>query len=828
MYMISPQHKHTDPTQLPTLASRKHMRAFFKNWIRNAKITARWNQNKTDARYAIAAFLQSQSATLADPKRANWLEESINTLEELEKLQLKQRFITAHIHSEAHTPQAAQNAYGTEIPFQSAPTHTSVENTLKNEVMIFMPATHADVQLKMKVTDVLRKGLTYTRAFLTILNLHDTSIMQDGSPTQTKNLEVHTRLEVQLHLFKKHIYTAYQLQNKGANKPRGKKALQQAMTAYDVLMDSLAEALVHIKVYKKITDAMQGIIHMAALLWSNHYSQPSIHIQHASKDHAHLLIFEPSCTPSSGNTEASWVKTLAKAHPWIKRLPWQILQRPQPLHTDGARSITEKVTLVLVKKVRCAENAKKKNSTYFVDCTPLGELGAVPAPCTRDNAAERYNATLLNQKALYLGNHVHNDAPPFPALEETIFTQLRTLSALLTKARCKQGITIPLTNIYLTQKKFPSVKNNIPWLQEKTNAGKEIRHILNRYAIYYDAAKIKCIYLDKHTDTFTMEQKKLECAENYIPIYIQYYDPTIFHYAKKTYPHKTFTDRQIIQAALYVAEERLEIFKEKLSECPHHLEKWPLHQEAITDIATVQQFLKNKAILTLHAQKIPDFVTQATCRLSEKLREVVFSLQDNPHSNRKVHLEILKILQSGLLIKSEYRGSLLEIVHATIHKHIIALFLTIPRKTYFKNIIMARMHRSKIFSTCFSICASPFFFIEWALRVFLKCSSALVKTPRTLRHTISLLKNKSPYLAAAAGILFSGIGKKNLHCKNTADRALSVLLTSSNLIHQAIHGEPLSGKNPLMTDAHIPTLEKILAYKQIQYQHRLKATGLIM
>lgn len=810
------------------LAARDLMQDFFQHWIENGKLAQEWNKHKADSSRAIATFLQEYSVILAEtkgPKNQEWLERSITKLEHLERLQLRQHFLVGNT-----VWNDACQAYTIRLIDVDNATQKRKKGVVENdesaeaEAMIFMSDINGRQHTPIHITDILRKGLTNARAFLNITNLNDNAMTE----------VMGGQLEVQLQIFKNKIYAAYRLEKEfGSQWVRKNKAHKDAVAAYNVLLSRLGKALVATHAYDKVKDACEGIIYMAEFLWSKNYERPSIHIQQSSSSHANIIVFEPRLVQGSGNKEASWVKELAKKHLWIKKLPWQILQRPRSLLSrDGEGLKLEKVTLVSVKKAVTVANdvpcttAAEKDEAYTVYCTPIGELGGIPVPFAMHDLTERYRITLANQKGIYLGSQTYDDKPPFIKLEEVIFAQIEVLSPILTKARFKKGITIPLVDVNLTQTLFAYKEAGIGWLQDRADANEEMRKILQRYVIYYDGDHEKCVYFDKTSADFALKQQRA-IDQNYMPIHVEFHDPSIFYNRPDTFPCKTAEDLEGIQSGLDVAVERLEILKEKLSE---GVVGFKSDRRSIEHIAVVQAFLKSGSLGLYRSQVIPPHVTTAARELSEKLRNGAFLFESDPENSRKLQIEILKILQASLIVKRDSFESLFTFLYRIIDTKWVGPLLIAPGNKCFKSMLMSNVRSSELLWALCCVLVSPLFVMGWGIRFFMALIARISKMPseihRIFQKPIDMGQDKSNRLAAAVSILFSAVGKKKLNSKSTADEALSVLLMSSAMINSAVHGELMDGKTPLMMDYNKHISEKMLVNKAIRYQQSLKTTGL--
>jgi hypothetical protein len=787
-----------------TLAARDSMQTFFTNWLEGNQLEEEWQRYKKTASREMNAFLQDYAAILTGitGKKHNWIEHSIRKLEELEKLQLRQHFLTAHAIWDTDSKKQIISLPHTKITRTKCDKKLNFGESPAWEAMIFMPEIVKNKTAKLTITDVLRKGLTNTRAFLNILNLSE----------KFSSDSIHGQLEVHLQIFKNQINLAQQKAN---------KALLYAIDAYKIFLNELAKILTQTQIYKKANDAHDGIVHMADFLWSKNYERASIHIQHASKDHASLIVFEPRLVKGSGSKEALWVKKLEEKHPWIKNLPWQVLQRPQPLiNRDGEGLKIDKATLVLVKKTYQADGQK----FYAVDCIPVGELGGIPVPFAMDDPKERYKVTLANQKGIYLGSQTHDDKPPFLKLEEVIFTQLETLKPILTAARCKKGITIPLADINLTQRVFSHKGATANWRQDRADANQAINDIIKRYAIYYDYQQVKYAYLDRTAENFIALAQKLNGSEHYIPIHLEFYDPTITYH----YPNIFSANEDVnsLKASLKIAIERLEMLKEKIAE---QVTAEQSYLSDIKNIGTIQNFLQSRSVGLYQLQGIPENVLEATRRLSEKLRQSACLLGNNTSNYRNIQIELLKILQSSLVIKKASFESMLGFLRRTVDSAVLDALLITPGNKSFKNALTsAGFAQLKWSLLC--LLMSPFFAAGWILRLALMSGATLLKMPYAIYYQVQKLlgvaQNKSGQLAASIGIFFSATGKKKLNSKNAADHALSVLLMICAMIDTAINGELVNGRVPLMTDGGKNAAQKAAVNEAIQYQQMLKATGL--
>jgi hypothetical protein len=156
------------------LAARESMRTFFQHWIEDDSLLEAWRKHKIDAGQAIAAFLQEYSVILAEPNGADkqaWFEQSINKLEELEKLQLRQRFLTGRATWNSDGKEQTITLTHTEKESQKQKDKIHSGASTETEAMIFMPEVGKYRHVKADITDMLRKGLTNARAFLNIANL---------------------------------------------------------------------------------------------------------------------------------------------------------------------------------------------------------------------------------------------------------------------------------------------------------------------------------------------------------------------------------------------------------------------------------------------------------------------------------------------------------------------------------------------------------------------------------------------------------------------------------------------------------------------------------
>lgn len=785
-----------------SIAAQESMQSFFDNWLKDDKLQKEWHRRKEISKNKITLFLQENVNILSHEnkiQKESWIEQSIKNLEELEKAQLEQRFLTATTHYSRDEKKQVITLSQTE---SASPKKESMESMIA-ETMIFMPEINQNKNSFLDVTDTLRKGLTNTRAFLNIINLSEKSL----------NDEKRHVLESHLQTFKQQINSSYQSQKNQSQKNH--QSIKSAVKTHEIFLDKLAYMLVQEGLYTKENDAYKGMTHMADFLWSKNYEKPCIYVQHTSQDRTNMMVFEPRSVKGSGNKEALWINKLAKKHPWIKKLPWQVLERPRPSKSmDGEGLKIEKATLVSVKKIEKAE--------YVVDCTSMGELSGNPIPFAINDLVERYRITLKNQKGIFLGSKTHDDKPPFHKLEEIVSHQMDILAEIMTKERRKKGISIPLADIYLTRHIFSYKKDSI-WLKDRANANKTIRKILQRYALYYDEKRMKCEYLDKESENFSALQKKISAA-CYVPIYTELHESTIFNHPIKVFSYKKNENISGLKASVNIAIERLEIFKEKLLEL--NLSN-KVYQEDIKDIGIVQGFLQKKTIGLRQEKNICNSILSTTRRLSKKLRDTQYLLSDDAKHNRKVQIEILKILQSSLIVKNELSESMCGFLFRTIDHFFIHTLFIAPKNKSLRNFFMTNTLFSKTMWGLLWLFSIPFFIAGWSMRLMFIFSAAMIKIPfaiyDVLQNIIHKNQHKSERLAAAIGILFSTTGKKKLNFRNTVNCVLPVFFMIHAMINRALNTERANGNNvPLMSECNKHTFEKDAANISIQHRQTLK------
>lgn len=797
-----PKRKKSQSFTTPDLE--KSMRTFFHAWLKGGELQEEWCKRKEIARNKIEKFLQEDSGIFFQAKKnpgENWLEQIIRNLENLEKAQLAQRFLTANMRWDSHDKkQTITLQQIDDVHFKANPIEPSLSETI-----IFMPETNKN--LDIDATDVLRKGLTNLRAFFNIIYLSEKCL----------NDEKISALDLHLKRFKQEI-----------NHQRSEnRAMKYAERAYKIFSNKLVEVLVEAGLYVKKNDAREGIAHMADFLWSKNYEKFFIYIQHTSFHQTNILVFEPKSLKGSSDKDALWIQKITKKHPWVKKLPWQVLERPRPsMSRDGEGLKIEKATLVSVKKTMLRAS---KEETYVVDCMPMGELGGTPVPFGISDLAERYRITLKNQKSIFLGSQTPDDKPPFLKLEEVIHGQIQLLENIMTKERRKKGITIPLSDINFTQRIFPYTYKNsgTGWLQDRVDANKMVRKILQNYLFFYDTLQLECVYLDKKAEDFDTLQQKYS-AENYIPIYVIFLYPTVVYNNFKIFSYRTNEDINGLRASVKIAIERLEMFKEKLIDLGSSNE---IYQQDIKDIDHVQRFLQGGGIGLFQLQGIPDRVISCARRISEKLRDAQYFLSDEVGENRKIQISILKILQSSLIVKEASSESIFGFFRRFFDNFFIGTLLIIPENQCFRNFLTASQF-PKILLGLFCLLLSPFFVIGWSARLFLTLSTAIMKIPSGifygLQNMAGKTQNKSARLAAAVGILFSATGKKKLNFKSTADCALPIFFLIYAMINHAIYGEPENGKVPLMTDCNNKwAFSKDTVGTTIRHQKILKTVGLL-